>query len=930
MSRKDRRAAGKHSASPSSDGSALFALAVRHHQAGQLVEAENLYRQVLASDANHFNSLHHLGIMALQRGQPQAAADSIGRAIAVNDRVPDCHYNMAFALQVLGRLSEAVAHYRRAIELKPGYVEAHTNLGNLLRQLGNHRDAVACYDRAIALKPTAEAHYNLANALSQLGRVDEAVASYRRALALKPDLVGAHNNLANALVAQGRPEEALIHFQRALALDPTLVEAHVNLGATLLQQGQTDAAAAALARALDIDANFPDAHVNLGNLDLAQGRLQQAEQHYRRALALNPGLPEAHNNLGLVLAARGDFAQAGACYQSALARKPDFVDAYNNLARLFLSTGQPDDALGALRRALAIAETAESKSLFVQCLRTLSMLPDSEDFRSLVIRALSEPWGRANDLAPAAARVVKQDRAIEACLARVMSAWPRRLPARELLGPAALTAILRHRVLRCLMETASICDVELERLLTAIRLAMLESLGADDGMSQLDGKLSDAKVGGEEILQFCCALARQCFLNEQVFDLTYGEFDAATRLRDRVAAALDSGAEVPELELAMVAAYFPLHALPAAERLLDLPWSEAVTALLVQQVREPAEERRLRATIPALTPVENEVSRRVQQQYEENPYPRWAKAEPAGQRLLFDQYLRRRLPAAAFERLGKPEIEILIAGCGTGQHAIETAQRFLGASVLAIDLSLTSLAYAKRKTRELARDPEKWAPVFGRDHAQNNDLERDDDSKKSHPAPGRDDIEYAQADILQLGSLGRSFDLIEAAGVLHHLADPFAGWRVLLSLLRPGGFMTLGLYSEIARADIVATRAFIAEQGYQPTARDIHRCRQRLLEAPDRFKNVIASGDFFSMSGCRDLLFHAQEHRLTLPEIAGFIADNGLAFVGFDLDHFTLQRYRTSFPHEKETTDLASWDAFEREHPESFAGMYQFWVQKKA
>jgi SAM-dependent methyltransferase len=254
------------------------------------------------------------------------------------------------------------------------------------------------------------------------------------------------------------------------------------------------------------------------------------------------------------------------------------------------------------------------------------------------------------------------------------------------------------------------------------------------------------------------------------------------------------------------------------------------------------------------------------------------------------------LPAAAFERLGKPEIEILIAGCGTGQHAIETAQRFLGASVLAVDLSLSSLAYAKRKTRELAHH----------------------------------DIEYAQADILQLGSLGRSFDLIEASGVLHHLADPFAGWRVLLSLLRPGGFMTLGLYSEIARADIVATRSFIAEQGYQPTARDIHRCRQRLLEAPDRFKNVIASGDFFSMSGCRDLLFHAQEHRLTLPEIAGFIADNGLAFVGFDLDHFTLQRYRTSYPHDKEMTDLACWGAFEREHPGSFAGMYQFWVQKKA
>ena len=170
--------------------------------------------------------------------------------------------------------------------------------------------------------------------------------------------------------------------------------------------------------------------------------------------------------------------------------------------------------------------------------------------------------------------------------------------------------------------------------------------------------------------------------------------------------------------------------------------------------------------------------------------------------------------------------------------------------MLAVDLSLASLAYAKRKTVEL----------------------------------GRSNIEYGQADILKLGSLGRSFDLIESSGVLHHLADPLAGWRVLLSLLRPGGFMMIGLYSEIARAEIVKARAFIAEQGYGATAGDIRQCRQALIAGGAEFSNVVASGDFFSTSGCRDLLFHVQEHRFSIPEIASFIAQNGLAFVGFDLD----------------------------------------------
>jgi tetratricopeptide (TPR) repeat protein len=144
--------------SPPSGVPALFALAVRHHQAGQLFDAENVYRQVLASDSRHFGSLHHLGIIALQKGQAQAAVDVISRALASNNRVPDCHYNMAFALQTLGRLSEAVGYYRQAIELKPDYVDAHTNLGNVLKELGSHREAATCYERVIALKPRWSLH----------------------------------------------------------------------------------------------------------------------------------------------------------------------------------------------------------------------------------------------------------------------------------------------------------------------------------------------------------------------------------------------------------------------------------------------------------------------------------------------------------------------------------------------------------------------------------------------------------------------------------------------------------------------------------------------------------------------------------------------------------------------------------------------------
>jgi SAM-dependent methyltransferase len=464
-----------------------------------------------------------------------------------------------------------------------------------------------------------------------------------------------------------------------------------------------------------------------------------------------------------------------------------------------------------------------------------------------------------------------------------MAAWPRRLAADELFGPSGIVPISGNRLLRCLLETAGVGDFELERFLTAVRFATLELASAD------------ASGRNEGLLDFCCTLARQCFLNEHVFAHTDDELARAQALRDSVTAAIASNTAIPELRLAAVATYFPLHSLSGSELLLERNWSDAMMGVVVQQVREPADERQLRAAIPALTEIDDEVSRQVRQQYEENPYPRWTTSEPPGQPLPFDQYLRRRLPSSVFQNLGKPRIDLLIAGCGTGQHAIETAQRFAGANVLAVDLSRTSLAYAERKTRAL----------------------------------GRSNISYGQADILKLGSLGRTFDVIESSGVLHHLAEPFTGWRVLLSLLRPGGFMTLGLYSETARWQIVEARAMIAERDYQPTAEDIRRCRQALFDGDRRLTKITESVDFFSISGCRDLLFHVQEHRLTIPQIAAFLAENDLAFIGFDLDHPTLQRYLARFPDDRTMSDLNCWDVFEREHPGTFAGMYQFWVQKR-
>jgi tetratricopeptide (TPR) repeat protein/SAM-dependent methyltransferase len=892
MNRKERRAAGKSGANvPLGPGGGpdvgqIFSLAVRTHQAGQLAEAERLYRSVLAIDPRHVTSLNYLGILALQSGRFPMAVDCIGEALRLDERMPESHYNIAFAQYRLGRLDDAAAHYRHATTLKPDYSDAHTNLGNVLKEQGKLDEAATCYRRVIELLPQApEPLYNLANVLAQQDRLDDAIAAHRQALARNPDFAGSHNNLATALAAKGETAAAIEHYQRALALKPNLIEARINLGVMLAADGRLDEAVTHYRQALAIKPDQPEAHTNLANALMSQGALEQAAVHSAQALRLKPDSPEMHNNLGVLLAAQAKDEEAGHHFEQALTLKPDFIEPYNNLARVLLGRGLIGAALGVLRRALDQTATQETKGLAAQCLRSLQSAPDTEDFRGLVMRAMSEPWARPQTLAAAAAGVIKQDARPKQYIERANAAWPVRMRAAQLFGASGLRDLAEHGLLSVLLATATISDIALERFLTGVRSALLELATMATAIAE------------PETLKLACAVARQCFLNEYVFAVTDEEVARVQRLRESVEAAMAANTEIDGLQLATAAMYFSLTALPGVGVLLERNWPEPVRALLIQQIQEPEQQRELRDSIPRLTEIDDQVSLLVQEQYEQNPYPRWVIAEPAPNPLSVDQYFRSKFPAVSFRSLGKSgEIDLLIAGCGTGQHAIETAQRFKSARVLAIDLSSASLSYAAFKTREL-----------------------------------RLDIEYAQADILRFGSVDRMFDVIEAGGVLHHMADPFAGWRVLLSRLRPNGFMAVGLYSDVARRKLEPGRAIIAARGYGGSADDIRRFRQEVMSSDDpKLKEITQSGDFYSISTCRDLLFHVQEHRMMLPQIASFLQENDLQFIGFELDAALIGQYRRRFPEDASLTDLSRWHDFEMENPKTFAAMYQFWVQKKS
>jgi SAM-dependent methyltransferase/Flp pilus assembly protein TadD len=757
----------------------LLEEAVRHHRAGRLGEAERLYREILAADAGHSDSLHLLGMLAHQVGRNDVALDLMGQALAIDSEIALYHANLGIVLKHVGRNAEASAAYRAALRLHPADARTQSNLAAALLDMGLAEEGRGAAEVAVRLEPDlAEAYSNLGNALKMLGRPVEALDACRIAIRLNPGLLAAYDNLGTVLFDLGRIEEAIAIYDAALCLDPGRADAWANRGAALL--------------------------------------------------ALDRILP----------------AYISACW------------------------------------SLRLFEQLKAKLVFGECMKRLSFTECPDDVRGWMARALSEPWGRPKDLARSAMRQVRANPAFAGLLEMPGPGWSERQLDQ------ALAVLQSDLLLLTLMRVSVVPDYGLEQVLTACRAALLKRVRQANGL----------RLASDLAMTFVCALAQQCFINEYVFSVSDEEREAVEGLQQSIEGFLERGEATPVEALVLLACYVPLHRLPAAGRLLDRVWTGSVEQMLTQQVREPLAERQLATRIHRLNEVEDRTSLEVRQQYEENPYPRWVGMGPMEAAPSLDHYIQSTFHSPHYRPQRRAHPDILIAGCGTGQHPIQTARQFPYAKLLAVDLSLASLAYAQRKADEA----------------------------------GITNVEFAQADLLRLGELGQQFDVIESVGVLHHLRDPLAGMRVLTSLLRPGGVFRLGLYSELARQSVVAIRDFIAQRQIGSGVGDIRRCRQELvaLEDGDMRKKVVTYTDFFATSDCRDLLFHVQEHRVSIPEIGSWLEELGLTFIGFDVRPEVAKGFRLKFPDPGAEMDLGLWHRFEEANPSTFGRMYQFWVQK--
>ena len=445
---------------------------------------------------------------------------------------------------------------------------------------------------------------------------------------------------------------------------------------------------------------------------------------------------------------------------------------------------------------------------------------------------------------------------------------------------AIISVLLETPLFLKIIEVCPIPNIIFEILLRRLRKAFL----LHDNLETSDNNY----------LRLQCSLALHCFTNEYVYGEDKEETQKLEQLEKFISDAVFNGRPVPWRHIACLASYWPLS---------NFNWSRNLTVpvhmvnLFSRQVHHIDFEFSLRDSIPSIGKITEDTSLAVKDQYENSPYPRWVNIGILQKSMTIPEVVNlvgiRTLPHK-LDHLNQPKI--LVAGCGTGQHSIEAAVRYANSDITAIDLSMSSLSFALRQTKEL----------------------------------NIENINYLHGDILDLSSMKTKFDVIETAGVLHHMSDPMLGWRILKGCLKSKGLMRVGLYSSLARADLSEVKERIGNLEQPITNQKIYDYRNKVLDnaAPELGK-LVRYPDFFSTSELRDLLFNVQEHTFTLIDIKNMLNELDLIFCGFEtVDEKTKEALSADGRGLDSLFSLDAWHNFEQLNPHYFSGMYSFWVQK--
>tara|TARA_B100000212_G_scaffold12689_1_gene9087 strand:- start:256 stop:2469 length:2214 start_codon:yes stop_codon:yes gene_type:complete len=699
------------------------------------------------------------------------------------------------------------------------------------------------------------------------GNISEAAKHYQKLISQGCNDKRVFSNYGVILQGIGKLKEAEILYRKAIELNPDFADAYSNLGTVLNDLGKLQEAEFSYRKAIELNPGFVNAYSNQGNILRDLGKLQEAEFSYRKAIELSPDFADAHCNLGNILSDLGKLQEAELSTRKATELNPNFAEAHLNLGIIFSGLGKSQEAFDSYLKSIEINPTL---SYIYPIITRFLEETDPSQLNKSKLQVILYILFERNDVPHN-----ELSKAFNFLYGNLIESNLESLD----LDPSKTELIFNDQVIINALKKITFNYKRLEKGLTNARKYLCNKITKNK-----------EKISYSE-LALIIALGKQCFLNEYVYSFTKEE---KISLKAIIKKSQDNG--LSELNISILSCYFPLY------KLLDqLPSlisfnssNQSFQELIALQITEPLKEIELSKNIKKLGSINDDVSQKVKSQYEENPYPRWRYGNHSeSKKISIVQAINNEIkPKYISKTICKDQLNVLIAGCGTGSQILH-AQRYKNAQITAIDLSLSSLSYAQRKINEL----------------------------------GIDNVELIQMDILEIALLEMKFDIIECSGVLHHMNNPLRGLKVLLKVLKKTGFLKLGLYSELARKDIIEARKYIATENLQPNDEAIRNFREDVFSGKiEGISNLSDWGDFYTMSECRDLCFHSHEHRFTIKKLEETLKYCKLKFLGFLLPKTIKSLYGNYYPEDNTQTNLKNWARFEERHPNTFGGMYQFWV----
>jgi predicted TPR repeat methyltransferase len=286
---------------------ALLQQAVAKHQQGYLQQAEDLYVQVLQIDAQQFDALHLIGLIAKQRGDTQSAMNFFAKAIAINPRDAKVHCNLGATFQEIGNAQQALVCYDLALTLKKDYALAWNNRGNSLRSLHRYQEALDSFTKAMEIQLNyPEAFLNRGICLQELEEHEQALADFEDALSLRSDYAEAVFARAFSLQQLRLYEQAHTAYSHALntalaaktnhSSTEKLAAIFCNRGMVCAKLQRFDEALSDFQQAIALRADFMNAYIQAAHI---HQRLQQNEAAIRcfqtsLKLALDTGREDIH------------------------------------------------------------------------------------------------------------------------------------------------------------------------------------------------------------------------------------------------------------------------------------------------------------------------------------------------------------------------------------------------------------------------------------------------------------------------------------------------------------------------------------------------------------------------------------------------------------------------------------------------------------